>query len=304
MVFTIRNVFFNNATILLLIATLGHAGNTIAAKLAINDVSPMVIVSFRWGLVAGILFLVKKKDIMSSFRMIKKHLSWVLLMGGIGLSGFSALFYTAPNYTSVINIGIIQCTMPAFVLIGSFIIFKIRVLKIQILGLFFTMLGVVILICGGNLSLLFNLVTNSGDIIMLIGCIFYAGYSVGLQKRPNLDYLVMMFYFAMAAFITSVPMLGLEIYLGLVSWPNTNGWIIILYIALIPSLLSQVLFMRSVDLIGSNKAGLFTNLIPIFVATLGVIILNETFYLFHVISMVTVFFGIYIFFLADKTLKG
>ena len=32
--------------------------------------------------------------------------------------------------------------------------------------------------------------------------------------------------------------------------------------------------------------------------------LNETFYLFHVISMVTVFFGIYIFFLADKTLKG
>ena len=62
--------------------------------------------------------------------------------------------------------------------------------------------------------------------------------------------------------------------------------------------------MRSVDLIGSNKAGLFTNLIPIFVATLGVIILNEPFYLFHVISMVTVFFGIYIFFLADKTLKG
>ena len=186
--------FFNNATILLLIATLGHAGNTIAAKLAINDVSPMVIVSFRWGLVASILFFVKKKSIKSSFRMIKKHLLWVLLMGGIGLSGFSALFYTAPNYTSVINIGIIQCTMPAFVLIGSFIIFKIRVLKIQILGLFFTMLGVVILISGGNLSLIFNLVPNSGDIIMLIGCIFYAGYSVGLQKRPNLDYLVTVSY--------------------------------------------------------------------------------------------------------------
>ena len=112
--------FFNNATILLLIATLGHAGNTIAAKLAINDVSTMVIVSFRWGLVASILFFVKKKSIKSSFRMMKKHLLWVLLMGGIGLSGFSALFYTAPNYTSVINIGIIQCTMPAFVLIGSF----------------------------------------------------------------------------------------------------------------------------------------------------------------------------------------
>ena len=74
MVFTIRNVFFNNAAILLLIATLGHAGNTIAAKLAINDVSPMVIVSFRWGLVASILFFVKKKSIKSSFRMIKKPL--------------------------------------------------------------------------------------------------------------------------------------------------------------------------------------------------------------------------------------
>jgi drug/metabolite transporter (DMT)-like permease len=59
--------------------------------------------------------------------------------------------------------------------------------------------------------------------------------------------------------------------------------------------------MRSIDLIGSNKAGLFTNLVPIFVAILGVIILNETFYLFHIISMITVFFGIYIFILADKT---
>jgi drug/metabolite transporter (DMT)-like permease len=232
---------------------------------------------------------------------MKKHSLWILFMGGIGLSGFSALFYTAPNYTSVINIGIIQCTMPAFILIGTLIIFKIRVLKTQVVGLFFTMLGVVILISNGNLSLLLNLVPNFGDIIMLISCIFYASYSVGLQKRPVTDYLTMMFYFAMAAFITSIPMLSIEIYMDKVIWPNINGWIIILYIAVIPSLLSQVLFMRSIDLIGSNKAGLFTNLVPIFVAILGVIILNETFYLFHIISMITVFFGIYIFILADKT---
>ena len=292
---------FNNATILLLIATLGHAGNAIAAKLAINDVSPMVIVTLRWGLVVLILFFIKKNKIKSSFTLMKKHSLWILFMGGIGLSGFSALFYTAPNYTSVINIGIIQCTMPAFILIGTLIIFKIRVLKTQVIGLFFTMLGVVILISNGNLSLLLNLVPNFGDILMLISCIFYASYSVGLQKRPVTDYLTMMFYFAMAAFITSIPMLSIEIYMDKVIWPNINGWIIILYIAVIPSLLSQVLFMRSIDLIGSNKAGLFTNLVPIFVAILGVIILNETFYLFHIISMITAFFGIYIFILADKT---
>ena len=42
-----------------------------------------------------------------------------------------------------------------------------------------------------------------------------------------------------------------------------------LYIAVFPSCLSQIFFMRGVELIGPARAGVFINLVPIFAAVLG-----------------------------------
>ena len=91
---------------------------------------------------------------------------------------------------------------------------------------------------------------------------------------------------------------------NLVRWPSgLSDYIIILYIAFIPSLLSQLLFIRGVELIGAGKAGLFINLIPIFSALLGVLILKENIEIFHFVSLVVVFSGIYLFMVIGKTKK-
>lgn len=55
------------------------------------------------------------------------------------------------------------------------------------------------------------------------------------------------------------------------------GLATLLFIAIFPSLLAQMLFMRGVELIGPNRAGLFMNLTPVFGAVLAVVLLGEPF---------------------------
>ena len=52
--------------------------------------------------------------------------------------------------------------------------------------------------------------------------------------------------------------------MGQVQWPTLNGWLIILYVSLFPSLIAQLCFMRAVELIGPGRSGLFVNLVPDF----------------------------------------
>ena len=62
----------------------------------------------------------------------------------------------------------------------------------------------------------------------------------------------------------------------------------------IKSILSQTFFMRGVELIGSNQAGIYVNLVPIFTALIAIVLLSETIHIFHIIALFLVLSGIYI----------
>ena len=57
---------------------------------------------------------------------------------------------------------------------------------------------------------------------------------------------------------------------------------------------SQVFYIRGVELIGANRAGLFINLVPIFGTLLSIIVLGEDFRAYHAIAMALVFGGIWL----------
>ena len=65
-----------------------------------------------------------------------------------------------------------------------------------------------------------------------------------------------------------------------------------LYAGIFPSLLSQVLYVRGVEMIGANRAGLFINAIPVFGTLLSVLLVGETLHLFHILALLLVLGGI------------
>jgi drug/metabolite transporter (DMT)-like permease len=81
---------------------------------------------------------------------------------------------------------------------------------------------------------------------------------------------------------------------GLSYWPTLKGWLILLFVALGPSLTSQVFFMRGVELIGPGRAGLFSNLVPMFGALFAVLLLGEEFHLYHGVALALGLAGVWL----------
>jgi drug/metabolite transporter (DMT)-like permease len=73
-----------------------------------------------------------------------------------------------------------------------------------------------------------------------------------------------------------------------------TGFAVAAYTAIFPSILAQVFYMRGVELIGSNRAGLFINLVPVFGTLLAILILGERFHPYHALALTLVIGGIWL----------
>ncbi len=97
---------------------------------------------------------------------------------------------------------------------------------------------------------------------------------------------------AVAAFVTSVPLMIWEVASGGFIWPTAAGLATLVYVALGPAFVSQIFFMRGVELIGPGRAGVFVNLVPVFGAIMAVVLLGEPFAAYHVVALMLVVGGI------------
>lgn len=283
-----------NAFVLLTLATLFFGGNTIASKLTVGEVSPMVVVLMRWIIVSLLMCVTLRNKLAAEWPVIRLHLPRLAMMAIFGFIGFNSLFYISAHYTNAINMGIIQGSIPVLVLLGTLVFFHQRIAGLQVLGILVTVAGVILVASHGDLMSLAALEFNPGDGIMVIACVCYAGYTLALRDRPPLSGLVFFTMLSIFAVIGTLPLITYEIVAGTVQWPTFKGWLVIFYIALFPSCLSQIFFIRGVELIGPARAGVFINLVPVFGAILAVLILGESFQLFHAVALVLVLGGIWL----------
>ena len=291
---SIGNGLWGQAYILLILTTLMWAGNGIAGRLAIGQVSPMVLTCLRWIVVVAILMPLVGRQVVAEWTKLRARWLFTIAMSIFGFTAFNALFYAAAHHTSAVNLTIFQGSIPVFVLVGMILVFRARVIPLQILGMIVTLVGVVLVSVKADWEILKTLAINIGDVWMLIACVFYSVYTLGLRYRPAVPGLVFFASMAVVAFASSLPLVGLEIAQGTAQFPTPKGWLILLYVALLPSLLSQIFFIRGVELIGPTRAGLFVNLVPVFGALLAVVLLGEPFALYHALGLALVLGGIWL----------
>ena len=256
--------------------------NGTAARLSVGEMSPLVLVSLRWLFVTVLLsFILTRAERRAVGSLLRAHPVLLGWMGLFGYSGFNALYYIAAYRTTAVNLTLLQSSIPAFVLIGAAAVLHTKVRMLQLIGMGLTLLGVMIVATKGDLARLSSFAFNSGDVMVLVACVFYAAYTVGLRTRPAGASMVFFAGVAITSTFWSLPMAAGEILAGYSYWPSLKGWVLALLIAVGPSFSGQLCYMRGVDLIGPARAGLFANLIPIFGALTAVVILHERFTFAH-----------------------
>jgi drug/metabolite transporter (DMT)-like permease len=282
------------AWLLLSVTSLCWAANTIFARLAVGEVSPMALVMLRWLIVLCVLVVIARRPLAKDWSKLAPHLPRIAAMGTFGYTVFNVLFYVAAHHTSAINLGIIQAVMPIFIFLIAFVRFHTPVTLLQGVGVIAAILGVTLVAARGEWQNLLATQFNEGDLIMIGASVLYAGYAVALRSRPAASALALFAVMAAAAFVTSMPFALYEWLAGDLIWPTPTGWALIVAIALLPSLLSQILFMRGVEMLGPGRAGLFVNLTPVFAAALAVLLLGEQFHWYHATALGLVFGGIWL----------
>jgi drug/metabolite transporter (DMT)-like permease len=280
------------AYVLLALTTFFWAGNSIAGKLAVGHASPMVLVTARWASVMVVLYLFKRGQIAADWQAIRPRLCYLLLLGALGFTVFSVALYYALVYTTAINASILQGGMPLFVFAASFIFFSSRVSLEQAIGFVFSFVGVIVIAMRGELTNLIDLDINFGDALMLVAIIAYGIYTAALRSKPQMHWASLMFTLCLGATLASLPMLAFEAAQGGTILPDMRGGVVIAYIVIFPSLIAQAFYIRAVELIGANRAGLFINLLPVWGAVLAVAILGEEFHLYHAVALMLILAGI------------
>lgn len=285
---------YGQAYLLLALTTLMWGGNAVASRLAVGHISPMALTCLRWLGVCLVIVPLTGRAVKTETAALLPRWRYVVVMSALGFTSFNALMYAAAHHTSAINLTILQGSVPVLVLLGALLWLGTPIRLVQILGGAVTMIGVVVVAARGEIETIARLAFNIGDVWMIVACAAYAAYTVALRRRPAVSGFVFFSAMAGVAFLLTLPLLAIEIATGNVLWPDAQGLAILVYVALFPSLLSQVFFMRGVELIGPGRAGLFVNLVPVFGAILAVGLLGEPFRFYHALGLALVLGGIWL----------
>lgn len=287
------HALYQRPVALLVLTMLFWSGNAIAGQLARGEISPMQLVLARWIGVTAVMWPLFGRQLVAHWPQVRPRIWLIVLMAVSGFTGFNTLFYIASLETSAVNVGILQGAVPVFVLIGALLTHGTRIGALQAVGVAVTLVGVVLVATRGAPLAIMETELNRGDLIMLVACFLYAFYAVMLVGRPPIPGAVFFTLMASIAAITAIPPAIAEALLAEnYRAPTLEGWAITAYVALFPSCIAQLFFLRGVDLIGPGRAGVYTNLVPVFAAAMAVGLLGQEFAAYHAVALVAVIGGI------------
>lgn len=282
--------------LLLILAPLFWGGNVVAAKLVVGEIDPFLLLASRCVFATLFILPFAWRFLRADWAVVRRY--WLLLMayGAIGYALFNVFLYVGLRFTTAVNSSIEQASLPMLIMAANFIVFRVRATRLQIAGVLIALFGVVLTATHGDPARLLTLDVNVGDGLVILACLTYTAYTLALRFRPEMHLMSFMAVAFSGAAITGLIMLalfggGIAQFATLPS-ASPMVWAVIAYVAIFPSMFSQVFYARGVELVGPNRAAPTHNLIPVF-GTLGsVVVLGERLELYHYLAAAIIIGGI------------
>ncbi len=286
----------NLAYILLILATLFWSGNFIIGKFAtLFQIPPLTLNFFRWGLVWLILMPFTFKEILNKMDYVKEN--WILIstLGILSISTFNSVVYFSLNYTQVINAVLMLAAIPAVVMVLSSLLKIEKTNLFQLIGLFLSIIGILVIISNADIQKILSLNFNKGDLSMLL-CIFsWSLYSTLLKKKKlPFSQFSLIQLMVTVGLIFLIPQYYYEHSVGLELNPGKVFYIILSYVVLFPAIAAYYCWNKAIGLIGPNRSSMFIQLMPLFSALMAIVIFNEKFEMYHFFGAGFIILAIYL----------
>ncbi|PAQ15362.1 EamA family transporter [Bacillaceae bacterium SAOS 7] len=282
--------------LLLILATLLWGGNFVIGRAVANNVPPYTLSLLRWCTAFLVFYPFVRKNLQTDWLIIKRYWKIVIVMAVTGIAGFNTLVYISLHYTTSINASLVNSSTPIIIFMLSFVFFKERLHRNQLIGTLTSLFGVLFILSKGDWTNLMSFSFNQGDLLVVAAVFFWGVYSVLVKQYANKLPGYSTFFVAIGlGLIVLFPfsLVELLIYKETVNW-NITSISAIAYIGIFASIVAFTSWNTAVAAIGANKAGIFLNFIPVFASLFAIMFLGETMTSYQMIGGLFVVLGVYL----------
>ena len=270
------------------------ASNLVVARGGVEYVPPISLAFWRWSIVFLILLIFNYRALINKYQIIKKEFTKLFFLGSMGCGVCGAFPFLAGQTTTIVNMGIIYTSSPIFIIIISLIFFKEKFTSLKFLGLVLCLLGVVLIITKADIDILLSLRFTTGDLWMLGAAIGWALYSIYLfYWKSNLSVFERFTLISLFGAMSLFPFyLFEEIYLKSTEF-NNKFLIWTSFAAISPGIIAFSLYTYAQKYLGATTTGFTLYLFTVYGAFYGIVLFNENLEIYHYVSTILVFLGIY-----------
>ena len=284
---------FGNAYLLLALAGLCWSGNHLMGRAIAGHVPPLAISTLRWLLAAAIIYPFVRMQLRRDWPEIRKGLGVLVYLSLLGGGVFGALQFVGLQFTTALNVSVMNSLAPVFIAAASAAMFRDRLTGGQVAGIAVSLGGVLAIISKLDPAVFSDFSFNIGDVIVFLNMGLWAVYSASLRWRPKIHPFSFMFMFALISGVAMVPTAVWEHSTGFVLRPTLLTFSAIAFVTVFSTIVAFVSWARGVELIGPNRAGVFLHLIPIYSALLTGALLGEPLRFYHVVGFVLILAGVW-----------
>lgn len=251
-------------------------GAFVAGKIAAAEIGPFSIAFVRF-FIASVLLVILTKSVEKNSTPVKaRHYLWIVLLGLTGITGYNALFFKGLAIIQASRGALIIATCPVCIsLLSSFLGIE-RLNRKKLTGICISLGGAAIVISKGSIGELFGGSVGVGELLMLLCVLCWAAYSLMGKKMMNeLSPLKLVAYSSVVGTIALLfGALGEGMLQEMCDY-SLKSWVCILYMAVFATVIGFLWYYEGIKKIGTVKAGLFINFVPVWAIIFSVLILKE-----------------------------
>lgn len=246
-----------------------------ATKVAVNEVSPIILLWLRFGigsLVLGTLLIVRGKMKLLPLRDIFDF----AMLGLIGIFLHNFIQSTGLKTASAGVSALIVASTPIMIaILGA--VFLSEALQIQqVIGVLLAASGVVLVVTDGHLSVLLDHSGNSGELLVTCSVFTWAVFSV-ISRNKLGKYLpsLAMFYVMFSGWIfisITLMVTGNALEVPRLSF---SGWSSVIFLGVFCSALAYLLWYSALRKLPASRVGIFMYLSPLVGVAVAALVLSE-----------------------------
>ena len=265
------------------VATFVWATNMVLGRALREVIGPVTLSAGRF-VVASLVFWVFLRHRPPEERQLGKDWKYLVGMALMGGVLFMPTLYLGVRYTTAVNATLINAMGPLLTGVWAALLIREPMTPRQVVAAIVALVGVAWLIAGGEPRFWEALQVNIGDLITLIAVAMWGIYSVFsrvvTRERSVLSATALSGFLALPWLMVGA--VGETLFLP-VQW---RPYLIpaVVYIGLFPTVVGFLAWNEGVRRLGPSGAMVFYNMLPVYGALLGTLLLQEPFGWAHAIG--------------------